>query len=1031
MEGFLVLIGLAVLAIPVLLVIALVQLATARGRIAALEHSVALLQAQAQSRTRHPATDALQAQAQTQQAQTPQPRQQAAPAAAQAAATPVAPTSAPSRATNPEPTPAFDTAAAAPVREPSTTAPATISDTAGIAPDALPTPAPSPAETDADIPATPPPLPWERAVSIGATAAQEQDEAVARAAAARAARAASVDAARLEAARAEAARTQAAAGAGVQPGVGQAASARAAAAPPAQRWQAPPREPDLMQNIADGLRNFFTHGNVPVKIGMLVLLAGVAALLKYAADQGWFTFPIELRLAGIAAAGIAALGFGWVQRARRPSFALAVQGGAVGVLMLTTFAAFKLYALIPAGAAFAITILLVAGLGVLAVVQNTRTLAVLGLLSGFMAPLWLSTGSGNHIALFSYYAVLNVAIFAIAVARSWRVLNLLGFIFTFGIGTLWGVLRYTPQDYASGQGFLLLFATFYLLIPIFYARMRNADVAARGQRSQRAYGAVDGTLVFGTPLVGFALQAGLLDGARMPLALSALVLAAVYALIGFALRGRHRFQPLVDAYAVLAVGFATLAVPLALSAQATASVFALEGAALIWLGLRQERLFPQIIGAGLQAAAAVAFAIGFGMLDAATLDALARGLAAAKPTPIANATTMGALLIAIAGLASAWCYERARPDTAVAEAFALWGLGWWSFAGMHEIQLHLSNTPHAWDAVLGFLALTAWLCAEGGQSLRLRVFALATVFGLAMGLPMALLQTGAHDWPLAGWGAAAWLAYAALGARTLHCLRAHDTVTRGFAHAGWLWAWMGLVLISVEYLLDRAKLGGGWEAAGWLLPLALGCWLLLRPQAGPWAAPLRAGFADYHRPLALSFAVALAVSWCVSLLSSGASAPLPWVSVLNPLELSQLLALGLLASVVWGEKGAPQRNAVVGLGLVMFVWITVATLRACHHWGDVAWSPTMIADDLVQTALTVVWSVLGVLGWILGSRRGERALWGVGAGLMAVVLVKLVLIDRQYLGNLNGIASFIGYGLLCTAVGYFAPAPPRRERGVA
>ena len=30
------------------------------------------------------------------------------------------------------------------------------------------------------------------------------------------------------------------------------------------------------------------------------------------------------------------------------------------------------------------------------------------------------------------------------------------------------------------------------------------------------------------------------------------------------------------------------------------------------------------------------------------------------------------------------------------------------------------------------------------------------------------------------------------------------------------------------------------------------------------------------------------------------------------------------------------------------------------------------------------------------------------------------------LGNLFGIVSFIAYGLLCTAVGYFAPAPPRR-----
>ena len=35
---------------------------------------------------------------------------------------------------------------------------------------------------------------------------------------------------------------------------------------------------------------------------MLVLLAGVAALLKYASDQGWLNLPIELRLAGVTVA---------------------------------------------------------------------------------------------------------------------------------------------------------------------------------------------------------------------------------------------------------------------------------------------------------------------------------------------------------------------------------------------------------------------------------------------------------------------------------------------------------------------------------------------------------------------------------------------------------------------------------------------------------------------------------------------------------------------------------------------------------
>ncbi|GAE50593.1 DUF2339 domain-containing protein [Xanthomonas arboricola pv. pruni] len=106
--------------------------------------------------------------------------------------------------------------------------------------------------------------------------------------------------------------------------------------------------------------------------------------------------------------------------------------------------------------------------------------------------------------------------------------------------------------------------------------------------------------------------------------------------------------------------------------------------------------------------------------------------------------------------------------------------------------------------------------------------------------------------------------------------------------------------------------------------------------------------------------------------------------------------------------------------------ITGSTLHSVHHWGDVAWDAGLIGATLSQTSLTIVWSVLGVLGWVIGSRRGQRGLWLGGALLMGLVLAKLVLVDRQHLGDLLGIGSFVAYGLLCTVVGYLAPAPPRQ-----
>ena len=159
--------------------------------------------------------------------------------------------------------------------------------------------------------------------------------------------------------------------------------------------------------------------------------------------------------------------------------------------------------------------------------------------------------------------------------------------------------------------------------------------------------------------------------------------------------------------------------------------------------------------------------------------------------------------------------------------------------------------------------------------------------------------------------------------------------------------------------------------------------------------------------------------------------PLPWLPVLNPMELAQLAVLVLALRWQVPASGKLASSRIVVLSGLAFAWITSVVLHAVHHWGGVAWSDGLLSSSLAQTSLTVVWSVLGVIGWVLGSRRGQRMLWLAGAVLMGVVLAKLVLVDRQHLGNLLGIGSFIAYGLLCTVAGYLAPAPPRRNEDVA
>ncbi|HFT6994352.1 TPA: DUF2339 domain-containing protein [Stenotrophomonas maltophilia] len=796
-----------------------------------------------------------------------------------------------------------------------------------------------------------------------------------------------------------------------QPPVREAAPTEAPAPRPAAPPPVPPvpvqpplpPEPALPNFIERGIgavKRWFTEGNVPVKIGMLVLLAGVAALLKYVSDQGWLVLPIELRLAGVTVGALGLLAFGWHQRGRRRMFALALQGGAIGVLLLTIFAAFKRFELIPPGFAFASSIALVAGLCVLAVVQNSRTLAVLGILAGFMAPLWLSTGSGNHVGLFSYYAVLNAGIFAIAWFRPWRALNLLGFAFTFGIGTFWGVLQYAPGKFSSTEPFLLLFFAFYLLIPLLYARRQPA-----GRRDL-----VDGSLVFGTPLVAFSLQAGMLHEQPMTLALCALGLAAIYAVLAWALIRRASYTVLAQSHAVLAVGFATLAVPLALSARATGAVFALEGAGLAWLGLRQKRWLPQVCGALLQIGAAFAFVAGG--------DHWHEDLRF-----LINPTAIGALLLAVAGFASAWSYQR-RPRHEIALVYYLWGLLWWLGGLVHEITRFFPYRTEV-DALLVLAAVTAWLAAEAQRRQPARALGVTALAMLALGFPLALLQSDAHHQPFAGYGALAWALFAALGVRTLLCLRQGGNTVARIAQFLWWLLWPSLLSLLALWGGGEAGLAQGWTlllfTLPWLLMAALSLW---RWNMLRW--PLGEAFDRVRTPLRCVLFGLLSIGWLLGQLLPGDAAPLLWLPVLNPAELAQWLSLLLLARWLYSDQApqAVQNIRMPLLSLAIFVALTSVVLHGVHQWGGLAWNASMMRFSLAQTSLTVLWSVLGVIAWVWGSRRGQRVLWMVGAVLMGVVLAKLVIVDRQHLGNLLGIASFIAYGLLCTVVGYLAPAPP-------
>jgi len=821
------------------------------------------------------------------------------------------------------------------------------------------------------------------------------------------------------------------------------ATANAPAAPPTRPPVPPPAAspPQRSPGILQRLRGWLLGGNTVVKAGVGILFIGLAFLAKYTAEQ--VQVPIELRLAGIGGVALVLLALGWRLRKTRAAYAQVLQGGAVATLYLTLFAAFRFYGLLSGGAALG-AMALVAGLAAaLAVLQNARSLAIIGSPGGFATPILVSTGEGNQVALFSWYLLLTLGIAAVAWFRSWRALNLIAFYCTAAVATVWGLARYDATHYLSSQLFLVAFFGVFVALLLLPARHQAADAVAGGGAEGRW---VNGSLLFGLPTVVFALQHGLVRHTEYGTALSALALAAFYIGLATALRSRPRLALAFEGCLAVGTVFVTLVIPFALDARSTAGAWALEGAGLVWLGWRQQRRLARVFGYGLIAVAGALLLLNM--------------VSIAAPSGWVNATLISGLMLMAGALVAAWCVRRhAQPapeqDAAVAAGPA-------SPPRRYPLMPAESIAEPLLIAasVLVSLALLLWhvdtLVSSPWDGAAL-------VLGLA---GLALLHTVLADrlaWPQV---AGPVLAYAPLllAGAALAPLGPSPV----WAHGGW-WAWPAALVVHGLSLQRAAPL---WPAAGQHLAHAVGALLLgmLGASVGqglgqtlgdsasawPWLGwlaapallllgltqpslhtrwPLRLAPEAYTGSASAVMAVALLL-WAVlaNVISNGSAQPLPYLPLLNPLDLG--VALALVAVWRWCDRAAGRellsrwalstRGPWVVLGAVGFVWLNAMLVRGFHHLADVPFRLSIWTQTLsVQTGLTLLWTAtaLPLMWW--GARRAQRGLWMVGAGLLAAVVFKLLLVDLSGTGTVTRIVSFIGAGVLMLVIGYVAPLPAR------
>jgi uncharacterized membrane protein len=321
------------------------------------------------------------------------------------------------------------------------------------------------------------------------------------------------------------------------------------------------------------------------RIGIVAMLIGVSYFVKYAFDNNWIGPGGRIAIGLLVGIGLVL----WSERFRNrgyAAFSYSLKAVGIGTVYLSLWGAFQIYHLIPAAAAFLAMATVTAATIALALSQDAELLASFALVGGFSTPVLLSTGQNHEAVLFSYVALLDLAILATAIFKPWRRLLWGSFAGTIVLYLGWYSEYYSGDQRALTVAFAALFAAIFAVIPL----------AASGARSTRFSG--HSTTLTLLPLCNaaafFLALYAMYEADKTTLTWYALALAAAYLGLGSVVKNRSSVE---DAnfinllHVAIAVAFITIAIPLKLDAQWITMGWLVESGMLLWLSIKARADF--------------------------------------------------------------------------------------------------------------------------------------------------------------------------------------------------------------------------------------------------------------------------------------------------------------------------------------------------------------------------------------------------------------------------------------------------------
>jgi uncharacterized membrane protein len=227
--------------------------------------------------------------------------------------------------------------------------------------------------------------------------------------------------------------------------------------------------PDIEKFIGENLIN---------KIGISILVIGIAFFVKYAIDQEWIN-----KVGRVCIGLFCGVVLTWLANRLRKNyhaFSSVLVGGSLAIFYFTIAFAFHQYQLISQGAAFGIMVIITVFAVLISILYDRVELGILATVGGFITPFLVSNGDGNWLVLFTYLSILNAGLIVLAYHKRWRVINFIAFFFTQIIYLGWVIDKINSPEFNYRGVFIfgLIFYAMFLVMNIIHHVVRGSKLKA-------------------------------------------------------------------------------------------------------------------------------------------------------------------------------------------------------------------------------------------------------------------------------------------------------------------------------------------------------------------------------------------------------------------------------------------------------------------------------------------------------------------------------------------------------------------------